>query len=57
MHTSLIVDASARTQTHGRIAEDALGYSDHGTQYTAQEFTDYCAAARITQPMSSPGVT
>ena len=56
MRTSLVIDALAMARTHGRIADDALVHSDHGTQYTSQEFTAYCAAADITQSMGRTGV-
>src|SRR5690625_7136627 len=56
MRTSLVIDALDMARTHGRIADDALVHSDHGTQYTSQELTSYCAAADITQSMGRTGV-
>lgn len=56
MRTSLVIDALDMARTHGRIADDALVHSDHGTQYTSQKFTTYCAAAGITQSMGRTGV-
>src|SRR5699024_7417488 len=43
-------------RTHGRIADDALLHSDHGTQYTSQALTTYCIDHGITQSMGRTGV-
>src|SRR5690625_3043911 len=56
MRTSLVIDALDMARTHGRIADDALVHSDHGTQYTSQELTSYCAQAGVTQSMGRTGV-
>jgi len=56
MRTSLVIDALDMARIHGRVAENALLHSDHGTQYTSQALTAYCAQAGITQSMGRTGV-
>src|SRR5699024_6671147 len=56
MRTSLVIDALDMARTHGLVADGALLHSDHGTQYTSQALTAYCAAAGITQSMGRTGV-
>lgn len=56
MRTSLVIDALDMARTHGRVADDALLHSDHGTQYTSTAFTAYCAEAGIIQSMGRTGV-
>src|SRR5699024_6454931 len=56
MRTSLVIDALDMARIHDRVAENALLHSDHGTQYTSQALTTYCAAAGITQSMGRTGV-
>lgn len=56
MRTSLVLNALEMARTHGRIADDALLHSDHGTQYTSQALTTYCIDHGITQSMGRTGV-
>ena len=56
MRTSLVIDALDMARIHDRVAENALLHSDHGTQYTSQALTAYCAQAGITQSMGRTGV-
>src|SRR5699024_1673078 len=43
-------------RTHGRVADDALLHSDHGSQYTSAAFTAYCTEAGMLQSMGRTGV-
>src|SRR5690625_150245 len=56
MRTSLVIDSLAMSRTHGRIAENSLIHSDHGSQYTVASFTTYCSEAGIVQLMGRTGV-
>ncbi len=51
MRTSLVINALDMARTHGRVANNALLHSAHGTQYTSQALTTYCTATGITQSM------
>ena len=56
MRTSLVTDALAMARTHGYAAQGAVFHSDHGSQYTSEEFARFCAANRFTQSMGRTGV-
>lgn len=56
MRTSLVIDALAMARTHGYAAPQAVFHSDHGTQYTSQEFGEYCIENGFTQSMGRTGV-
>lgn len=56
MRTSLVTDALAMARTHGYAAQNAIFHSDHGAQYTSQEFARFCAANGFTQSMGRTGV-
>lgn len=56
MRTSLVLDALHMARTHGHAAQEAIFHSDHGTQYTSQEFGDYCVDNGFTQSMGRTGV-
>lgn len=56
MRTSLVVEALAMARTHGYAAPQAVFHSDHGTQYTSEEFGRYCTENGFTQSMGRTGV-
>jgi putative transposase len=56
MRTSLVVDALQMAITHGHVSPDAIFHSDRGCQYTAHEFTRFCAGANIRTSVGQTGV-
>lgn len=56
MRTSLVTDALDMAVVHGRVAKGAIFHSDHGSQYTSEEFGKYCLERGIRQSMGRTGV-
>lgn len=56
MRTSLVVDALEMARTQGGAATEALFHSDHGSQYTSDEFVNYCQHNGFVQSMGRTGV-
>ena len=56
MRASLVVDALEMARTQGQAAEGAIFHSDHGSQYTSDEFVTYCTQHGFVQSMGRTGV-
>ena len=56
MRTPLVVDALAMARIHGYVSDRAVFHSDHGSQYTSEEFGKYCTDNGFTQSMGRTGV-
>ena len=56
MRTSLVVEAMGMAIEHGRVNKNAIFHSDHGSQYTSEEFQKYCKRNKIRQSMGRTGV-
>ena len=56
MRTSLVTDALAMARDHGYAAPGAIFHSDHGTQYTSEEFAEFCTKNKFVQSMGRTGV-
>lgn len=56
MRTSLVIDALHMAIDHGRVSENAIFHTDHGTQYTSEKFQKYCKTNTIRQSMGRTGV-
>lgn len=56
MRTSLVIDALKMARTHGYAADEAIFHSDHGTQYSSEEFGRFCADNGFVQSMGRTGV-
>ena len=56
MRTSLVTDALAMARDHGYAAPGAIFHSDHGTQYTSEEFAKFCTKNNFVQSMGRTGV-
>lgn len=56
MRASLVVEALQMGIDHGRINTNAIFHSDHGSQYTSEEFHEYCRGNNIRQSMGRTGV-
>lgn len=56
MRTSLIIDALKMARTHGKVAPKAIFHSDRGSQYTSDDFHEYCEKNGFTQSMGRTGV-
>lgn len=57
MRTSLIVEALAMAARNITIIPDiTIFHSDRGSQYTSQEFAEFCAALKIRRSVGRTGV-
>ena len=56
MRTSIVVDALDMAITHGRVNENAIFHSDHGSQYNSEEYQKYCKDNKVRQSMGRTGV-
>ena len=56
MRASLVVDALEMARTQGGATAGAIFHSDHGSQYTSDEFTRYCSENGVFQSMGRTGV-
>ncbi len=50
------IAALTMARAQGRLAEEAIFHSDHGTQYTSHAFGTCCAGLGVTQSMGRTGV-
>jgi len=56
MRTSLVIDALEMARTQGGARENAIFHSDHGSQYTSDQFIKYCQRNGFVQSMGRTGV-
>ena len=56
MRASLVGDALEMARTQGQAAPGAVFHSDHGSQYTSDEFVTYCTRNGFVQSMGRTGV-
>ena len=56
MRTQLVIDALKMARTHGKVAPTAIFHSDRGSQYTSDEFHEYCVDNGFIQSMGRTGV-
>lgn len=56
MRTSIVIDALQMAIDHGRVRENAIFHTDHGSQYTSEEFHAYCKKNKVRQSMGRTGV-
>ena len=56
MRTPLIIDALKMARTHGKVAPNAIFHSDRGSQYTSDDFHEYCEKNGFIQSMGRTGV-
>ena len=56
MRASLVVDALEMARLHGHTTGGTIFHSDHGSQYTSQEFQTYCQQYEFRQSMGRTGV-
>ncbi|MCT1887053.1 IS3 family transposase [Dietzia cinnamea] len=56
MRASLVVDALEMARTQGQATPGAVFHSDHGSQYTSDEFVTYCTRNGFVQSMGRTGV-
>lgn len=56
MRTPLIIDALKMAKTHGKVAPQAIFHSVRGSQYSSDDFHEYCANNGFIQSMGRTGV-
>jgi putative transposase len=56
MRTSLITDALDMAIANRKPTRPVIFHSDRGTQYTSQEFADYCTANKIRRSLGRTGI-
>ena len=56
MRSDLVIDALKMARTHGKVAPKAIFHSDRGSQYTSDDFHEYCRKNGFSQSMGRTGV-
>ncbi|MVT26384.1 IS3 family transposase [Nesterenkonia alkaliphila] len=56
MRASLVIDALEMARTQGGAAKEAIFHSDHGSQFTSDDFVQYCSRNGFVQSMGRTGV-